>query len=89
MACIGFIIPISFSMLAENTPIRFRGVVLISIGIFYTMGELTVCLLAYIFMPTLTTGNWRAVLVWASVPALLTLIISTFLLLESPRFCLI
>lgn len=40
-------------------------------------------------MPTLTSGDWRAVLMWASVPAILTLFISLFLLLESPRFCLI
>lgn len=40
-------------------------------------------------MPNLITGNWRAVLVWASAPALITLIISIFLLLESPRYYLI
>jgi hypothetical protein len=40
-------------------------------------------------MPNLVTGNWRAVLCWASVPALITFIISIFLLLESPRYHLI
>lgn len=83
-------------MLAENTPIESRGIVLVTIGFFYTAGEylskkyrLTVCLLTFIFMPNLVTGNWRAVLCWASVPALLTFIISIFLLLESPRYHLI
>jgi hypothetical protein len=36
---VGFIIPISFSALAENTPMKQRGYVLVCIGIFYTMGE--------------------------------------------------
>ncbi|CAD8076798.1 unnamed protein product [Paramecium sonneborni] len=89
VTCVGFIIPVSFSMLAENTPLKSRGIVLVTIGFFYTAGELTVCLLTYIFMPNLVSGNWRAVLCWASAPALLTLLISNFLLLESPRYHLI
>lgn len=96
MACIGFIIPIAFSMLAENTSLKHRGIVLVSIGIFYTSGEydmcifrLLVCLLAYIYMPTLKSGNWRLVLAYSSVPAVLTLLIALILLLESPRFYLI
>ena len=40
-------------------------------------------------MPTLKSGNWRAVLVWASVPAGIVCVISSFLLRESPRFYLI
>ena len=37
--CVGFIIPISFSMIAETTPIKIRGFALIFIGVFYTSGE--------------------------------------------------
>lgn len=40
-------------------------------------------------MPNLVSGNWRAVLCWASAPALLTFLISNYLLLESPRYHLI
>ncbi|KAM3133742.1 hypothetical protein pb186bvf_014151 [Paramecium bursaria] len=89
VACIGFIIPVAFSMLTENTPMKLRGIILVTIGIFYTAGELVVCALVYIFMPTLKSGNWRAVLVWASVPAGIVCVISSFLLRESPRFYLI
>lgn len=39
VACVGFIIPVAFSMLAENTPVKQRGVVLAIIGLFYTAGE--------------------------------------------------
>ena len=84
-------------MLTENTPMKLRGIILVTIGIFYTAGEylikniirLVVCALVYIFMPTLKSGNWRAVLVWASVPAGIVCVISSFLLRESPRFYLI
>lgn len=37
-------------------------------------------------MPTLESGDWRAVLAWASVPAGIVFLISYFFLLESPRF---
>lgn len=50
---------------------------------------MTVCVLAYIFMPTLESGNWRAVLVWSSIPAFIVVFISYFVLLESPRFLLV
>jgi hypothetical protein len=50
---------------------------------------LTVCLLAYLFMPTLTSGNWRAVLAWSCVPALISFLIAQFSLFESPRYLLI
>ena len=51
--------------------------------------RLTVCLLAYIFMPSLVSGNWRAVLAWASLPAGIVFVITLIFIYESPRFLLL
>ena len=54
---VGFSVPISFTVLAENTPVKQRGAMLALIGVFYTMGELWVCLVALLTMSDLKTGN--------------------------------
>lgn len=86
---VGFNVPISFTILAENTPLKQRGVVLALIGVFYTMGELLVCFLALITMQNLDSGNWRLMLSLSSFPGLLIAILSFLFLKESPRFLLI
>lgn len=40
-------------------------------------------------MPSLISGDWRAVLAWASVPAGIVVLLSYFAVYESPRFLLI
>ena len=59
------------------------------IGIFYTAGELLVCLIALLTMQNLKKGNWRLMLALSSVPGLLCFLISYFFLFESPRFLMI
>ena len=85
----GFAVPITFTILAENTPLKQRGVMLALIGIFYTSGELLVCLLAFLTMKNLKSGNWRMMLALSSGPGLLAFIMSLIFLKESPRFLLI
>ncbi|KAL4496579.1 hypothetical protein ABPG72_015940 [Tetrahymena utriculariae] len=85
---VGFIVPISFSVLAEITPIKQRGVILALVGIFYTFGELFVCLLAFLTLDNLKTGNWRLLLALSTIPSFLIMVLSYLFLNESPRFCL-
>lgn len=59
---------------------------LVFIGLFYTLGELFGCLLAYLTMENLTTGNWRLMLALNSIPSFFLAIGSFLFLLESPRF---
>ena len=40
-------------------------------------------------MPSLVSGNWRAVLAWASFPAAIVFVITLVFVHESPRFLLI
>lgn len=59
---------------------------LILIGIFYTFGELWVCLISLLTMKNLTNGNWKLMLILSSFPALLVFILMYFFLIESPRY---
>jgi len=82
--------PISFSMIAENTPIKQRGTILALIGIFYTLGELLVCFFAYFTLgKNIEEGNWRVLLLLSSLSALLIVIGVHFYIEESPRFLLL
>ncbi len=85
-ACVGFIMPLSFAILAEITPVKQRGFVLTLIGVFYTLGELTVCFFALLTMKNLQTGNWRFLLGLSSIPGLIIMITSYCCLKESPRY---
>ena len=53
------------------------------------MGELITCLLAYIFLDSFSSGNWRGLLLWASLPSFFTFLLILFCLEESPRFLLV
>lgn len=86
---VGFIMPISFSMLAETTPMKQRGVILALVGVFYTFGELLVCLLAFFTLDNLKSGNWRLLLVLSTIPSFLIMLGSFLILDESPRYLLI
>ncbi|KRX07752.1 Major facilitator superfamily domain, general substrate transporter [Pseudocohnilembus persalinus] len=86
---VGFAVPISFTILAENLPLKQRGASLILIGVFYTAGELYACMLAALTMDSLTSGNWRLMLALNSVPSFFLILAAIFFLKESPRFLVI
>lgn len=81
--------PISFTILGENIPVKQRGFFLVLIGIFYTLGELLACLIAFFTMESLTVGNWRALLALSSAPAFLVFVFSYFFIDETVRFLLV
>jgi MFS family permease len=83
---VGFAVPISFTMLAECSPVKQRGFLLVLIGVFYTLGELWVCLISLITMDSLDSGHWRLMLALSSLPGLLVALLCYFCLMESPRF---
>jgi len=86
---VGIISPISATYIIEICPMEIRGKMLIFTAIFWTFGELAVCLIAYIFLDSFSSGNWRALLLWAAFPAFITFFLSLFFLEESPRYLLI
>jgi len=82
---VGFFSPLSYSILAEITPLKYRGKYMVLLGIFYTIGEVISCLIAIFTLENLDSGNWHALLAWSTLPAFFAWIASTFYLDESAR----
>lgn len=85
---VGIISPLSATYMCEITPIKLRGKMLIFTGTFFTVGELITCMIAYLFLDTFDSGNWRALVMWSAVPGVLTFILCCCYLEESPRYLL-
>jgi hypothetical protein len=56
--------PISFTMLTENMPMKQRSRVLTLIGLNYTFGEMLVCVFGLIFLDNLETGNCNKLIIF-------------------------
>lgn len=85
----GFYAPIGFSYVLEIMPPRFRGKV-ITVG--YAMiflGELFACVISLFALDSLDSGNWQALTIWSTIPAILSLMFSVRYMDESVRFLLI
>lgn len=77
---IGFSAPITSTYLSEITPSRLRAKYFIYMAALFPIGELFVVLAAYYLMDSLSSGNWRALQVYAAVPGLIKLISLYFFL---------
>lgn len=82
----GFFSPFAYIYLAEMTPAKHRGRYICSLGLNYVFGELITCVVAMLTLTSLSTGNWRALLIWSTGPAILALISSWLFLEESARY---
>jgi len=82
---VGFFSPLAYTIMAEITPLKYRGKYMVLLGVFYTLGEIISCLIAIFTLEKLDSGNWHALLAWSTFPALLAWISSLLLLDESAR----
>lgn len=85
---VGIISPLASTLLSEITPKHIRGRVLVFYSLFFTLGELLTVLVAFLTLNDLNSGNWRALIVWSSIPGIITFIFCYFYLEESPRYLL-
>ena len=83
---IGGTIPIMITYVTEISPSSKRGKGQVYIQAFFVFGMIYAMLCASIFLQDLETGNWRAVLVMGSLPALVVFAGAVKYLKESPRF---
>ena len=81
-----------FTYLAEITPKEVRGKYLVIAGSFFTFGELLTCGVSYFALDSMSSGNWRVLLVFVAQPALLCWLcwLGTLLFIhESPRYLIV
>ena len=83
---IGFTIPLAPALATELTPIHYRGKSIVAINFFYTLGKLYAIGTASICLDSLSSGNWRMMLILSSLPSLVVFLGTWLYLKESPRF---
>jgi len=83
---VGFIWPVGFSLLTEYCPVDKRGKYLNIFQLFYPIGEILAVLLAMLTLTNLQSGNWRILLGFSSIPALISLAFCYYFVDESARF---
>ena len=84
---IGIVSPLSVSLIIENFPSKIRGKSFIFCRIGKMIGEFFAAVIGYLCLDkSLTSGNWRALLLWSSVPAFISYYLGNKYLMESPRY---
>jgi len=61
---------------------------LVTINFFLTFGKLYGCMIAYIFLDNMYTGNWKGMMAFSALTPLTVFLFTYFFLKESPRFLL-
>jgi MFS family permease len=82
----GFTIAITTSVFAEITPNKYRGKGILLLNFCVSIGKLYGLLLAYIFLDTFISGNWRYMMIFSCIPNIFVFIGSFTTLQESPRY---
>ena len=85
----GFYAPIGFTLCIEAVPINTRANVVIFANCLIFVGELFACFLAWFTLGDLTSGDWKSLTLYSSIPAILSCILGFFYLDESVRYELV
>lgn len=80
---IGALFPLGSTFIAEMSPSNMRGRLMTFLRLYFSFGSLFACCLAYIFLKSLTEGNWRLMMLFSSIPSLFSFILSLKFLNES------
>lgn len=86
--CYGFTLPLTISMVSEITTIEFRGKCIIITNACVSVGKIWAVLLAYIFLDSFDSGNWRGLMITSSITSLVVVYGMIYYVQESPRFLL-
>jgi MFS family permease len=69
----GFTIALTTSMYAESSPLKYRGKGLLFLNFCVSLGKIFGIFLAYVFLDTFTSGNWRMMMFISALPSLIVL----------------
>lgn len=86
---LGFFAPIGFTMVAENSPRDYRGSVIVLANAAMFVGELVACFIGYLVLDDYVNGNWRATILWFTVPFLIAIGLNLLFLDESLRYLMV
>jgi putative MFS transporter len=70
----GFTIALTTSLYAESSPMKYRGKGLLMLNFCISFGKVFAIVLAQIFLDSYTSGNWKLMMLFSSIPNILVLI---------------
>ena len=83
---IGFTLPLAPSFASELTPVNIRGRGVVFVNFFFSIGSFYAVIVGKFCLDSLNSGNWKAMLIWCSLPSLVVWIGTLIFIKESPRF---
>jgi len=83
---IGFTLPLAPSFASELTPVNIRGRGVVFVNFFFSIGSFYAVIVGKFCLDSLNSGNWRAMLIWCSLPSLIVWIGTLIFIKESPRY---
>ena len=83
---IGFLIPIQTAYEVEVNTEKSRAGFVIGTFLCFQLGMLSIVLLAFWLIPDLDSGNWRMMVIIASIPSGVSFVLQLFWMDESPRY---
>jgi putative MFS transporter len=86
---LGYVVPIVPTLCAELIPMRSRGKVTVIINALFSVGQFLATIFAWFFLSSLSSGNWRGMLLFCSFPPLIVWYGSMKYLKESPPFIIV
>ena len=84
--CYGFSMPLSVSSVTEIMPLAYRGKSIICMNFFTSVGKLVALILAYFCFTDMKSGDWRLLMLYNGIIAILGPIFIGIFFIESPRY---
>ena len=86
---LGYVVPLVPTLCAELIPMDIRGKTTVVINTLFSVGQFLAAFIAYFFLDSLSSGNWRMMLFICSFPPLFVWYGSYKYLIESPRYIIL
>ena len=71
---IGALMPLAKVILAEITPVKYRGRLVTLMGAAFATGELVAALVAWSVLENFESGSWRTCVAWICIPAFISFV---------------
>jgi MFS family permease len=84
--CYGFSLPLTISTIAEITPLKYRGKMIICVNFCVTLGKLYGLFIIYLTLEDFRNGNWRKMMTISAISSFFVCIGILIFLKESPRY---
>jgi len=86
---VGFFGPLGVTVITETIPKEVRGRYMSFLTVFINIGYIYGLFVGILTLDNLSEGNWRALIIWTTIPGFIGLIVAFMHLDETARFDLV